>query len=67
MKKLERKIEQLEDEIKNFEHQMTEDGFYDHPDSEKVIQAYENKKKEHHLTMKEWEETYQAALQVSET
>jgi ATP-binding cassette subfamily F protein 3 len=62
MRKLEKKvaeceseIERLENLLKDFEKQMEADGFYAQPGFKKVLEDYENTKKNLALKMEEWE------------
>jgi len=51
----ERKIAELENEIKKKEQQMAEDGFFESPNHSKILQEYNNLKKDLDLKMVEWE------------
>jgi ATP-binding cassette subfamily F protein 3 len=52
----EKKIENLEEEISNFEKLMEDPSFYSTPDSEEKIKTYQQKKSELETVMEKWEE-----------
>lgn len=51
----ERRIAELENEIKKKEQLMAEDGFFENPNHTKILQEYNNLKKDLDLKMVEWE------------
>lgn len=51
----EKKVERLEEDLTKFQAQMSDPDFYSKPDSNKLMQAYEAKKKELAVAMEEWE------------
>jgi ATP-binding cassette, subfamily F, member 3 len=55
----ERKIEELENKIAEFEKQMADAGFYENPDSQKVLEDFNHTKSELEATMEEWETAHE--------
>jgi ATP-binding cassette subfamily F protein 3 len=51
----ERKIEELENKIADFEKQMTDPGFYEDNNSQKVLKQFNDTKLELETAMEEWE------------
>lgn len=56
----ERKIAELENEIKKKEQVMAEDGFFEKSNHTKILQEYNDLKKELDVKMAEWEEALEA-------
>ena len=62
----EKKVERLEEQIAGFETQMSDPAFYDRPDAQKEMEAYQKAQKDLKEAVEEWEAAHEAWEEVED-